>query len=287
MLADLLKKLLDLAHPPVLPVPQHGPRAMAVRNGDEWDIQQPDRSGLRVIPAHSEVAMLADLDSFVRHIPAAEAVYMERADRAQWRLKSTSISRKPDEFRITKAMDILPSPELDAWLNATQVEGLRGNPGPKTMTHAQLADFCLDNQESFADPLAARAMAVFRTVRKVTVDADHDTGATQGVRVDFGASAGAPGGAPVALPRVIEVRLQPFASMETPPLSFKVALRMIPPPANAPGDAQPVFSMKMMDLPAVVRNLQQLAERTVRDKLPKEVPLFMGASEIEKFYPLP
>lgn len=243
MLAEFLEKLLAVVKNPVEPVPGR-PGVVVIRGeGDKWLLSEPEDK--LVLPHEKIHVECADLETYAAVFPGVPGFKtFLRQNGNEFRMEAVQRERPPAPrtgpiTERTKTMSLRQSPDLKAWF------GFLGDAVSGTeRRHRDMADFLLDHQEDIVEAMAAKQLAVFKTARKVTVDADADTGASQGVKVEFSAGTGT---AALAIPRSFTVEVAPFANAVSVSVKFVVLVRMNPPPANAAADAQPTFALRLSD----------------------------------------
>jgi len=142
------------------------------------------------------------------------------------------------------SMSIARHPDFLRWWRAIPMDH------PYTdMTHEQLADLVLDNQECLVSRADAHQLARFRYARTIEAASDRTTG-DETVKVSFRGSGGKPGAEEdFAIPRDVELSIPAYTGAwppgEEPRHRAILRLRVVP----LKGDSAPLFRASWADAP--------------------------------------
>lgn len=154
----------------------------------------------------------------------------------------------------------------------------------RDLTHEQLADLMLDNQEDLAQPQIAQVLASFRAAKTVEYDGDYNTSGGIGVRVAWGGAKG--GESVVAVPRSFVAALIPFAGVwddesQAPREVARFTLRVLP-PARGTEDAAPRFRITWVNAAEYELRAGALLAAKVAQIAPNE-KIYLGTYEAKRY----
>lgn len=180
-------------------------------------------------------------------------------------------ARRPEAGTVTGS--IARHPSFLRWLAGV------GSGNAKDLTHEQLADLLVDNQEDLDERELAAVIKQFRAAKTVEYDADLDAAGSIGLRTTWKGNSKAE----VHLPREFGATFPAYsgawAAGDEPKHSARFRLRLVPPKGDAVVPTFRVIWVNALDFELeAARVLAAAVQEAVH-----ELPVYLGAPSIQHF----